>query len=115
MSQLISTNVIGGVTLHVRGADAANDFSASKDLAAVTAKVPRDARVRAFKGVVPFAAVRLAVAAPDAGVSWRWSPVAFLRGSARTAARHAAWTVVKGQHTPFFTEPGLRFAHRPPT
>ncbi len=106
------------LTLHLRGAAAAGDFSSTTDLATATAKVPAGRRAYvAFK-------VNCAVTQPYV---WLWLPKTpgvtwVMVDSSMTEGCRAyggdggkGWNVVKGQQYAFFTEPALRFAtdHRP--
>ena len=106
------------LTLHVRGADAAGDFAAAKDLAAVTAKVPAKRRAYvAFKVDCPVTQPYLWLWLPRTpGVSWALVASSMSEGCrAYGGGDTRPWTVVKGQQYAFFTEPELRFAtdHRP--
>ena len=101
------------LTLHLRGSDQEGDYSAAKDLATATAKVP--AGKRAY---VTFT-VDCAVTPP---FLWMWLPktpgvtwvmvASCMTGGSRAygGGDNRPWTVVKGQQYAFFTEPALRFA-----
>ncbi len=98
-------------TLHLRGAAAAGDFSATGDVATATATVPAGRRLYvAFKldcaVTQPYLWVWLP---PTPGVTWELMEGA-LPGPCRAYGGDAAraWTVVKGQQYAFFVEPPLR-------
>jgi len=97
------------VTLHLCGADAAGDFTATQDLAAATAKVPAGKRAYvAFKINCDVTQPFLWLWLPKTpGLSWALVASSMPEGC---RAYGTAWTVVKGQQYAFFTEPVLRFA-----
>jgi len=101
------------LTLHLRGADQAGDFSATKDLATATAKVPAGKRAYvAFKVDCAVTQPFLWVWLPKApGVTWALVASSMPEGSrAYGGGGGRPWTAVKGQQYAFFTEPSLRFA-----
>jgi hypothetical protein len=111
---LISSNAVPTpVTLHVRGADTAGDYSSTKDVAAVTATVPANTRAYVpFKVDTPLAQPYVWVWLPRTpGVTWALVANIMPEGSrAYGGGENRPWTVVKGQQYALFTEPSLRFA-----
>lgn len=106
------------VTLHVRGADAAGDFSSQEDLATATATVPAGRET-----FVKFA-VNATVDAPmvwvwlpkTEGIGWRMmtsGPYQACRAYGGGSSK--PWTVVDGQYYAFSTDPPLEYPmdHRP--
>jgi hypothetical protein len=111
---LISTNPQPvDVKLHVRGADAACDFSSAEDLAVVTAAVPAKKRAYVpFKADIPLTQPYVWLWLPrTSGVTWALVASSMTEGCrAYGGGGGRPWTVVKGQQYAFFTEPSLRFA-----
>lgn len=109
LCMLTEGNAPAEVTLHVREADAPDDYSSMKDLAVVKATVPPGNRSFVTFEVncslsKPYAWVWLE-SAP--GVRW----VLSASGSPGASRAHGRpWTVVSGQQYAFYTVPELRYA-----
>ena len=106
------------LTLHLRGADAAGDFSATGDVAKASAKVPAGKRAYvAFKVDCALTQPYVWLWLPKTpGVTWIMVASSMTEGCrAYGGGDSRTWSVVKGQQYAFFTEPALRFAtdHRP--
>jgi len=106
------------VTLHLRGASAFGDFSATNDLATVTAKLaPGGRKYVAFRVDCAVEQPYVWVMLPRTpGVSWFLMERRFAdSGRAYGGDGKRAWTVVKNQQYAFYTDPGPRFPtdHRP--
>jgi len=100
------------VTLHVRGAKEAGDFSAADDVAAATAKVPAGRRAYvSFKVDCVLAQPYVWLWLPKTpGVSWALVDSSMPEGCrAYGGDKGRPWTVVKGQQYAFYTEPALHF------
>ena len=106
------------LTLHLRGADTAGDFSATKDVATATAKVPAGKRAYVtFKVDCALTQPYVWLWLPKTpGVTWIMVASSMPEGCrAYGGGDNRPWSVVKGQQYAFFTEPALRFVtdHRP--
>lgn len=100
------------LTLRLRSSDAAGDFSATKDLATATAKLPGRGRAYvAFKVDCPVTQPYIWLWLPKTpGVSWALVDSSMTEGCrAYGGGGTRPWTVVNGQQYAFFTEPALSF------
>ncbi|MFO7975965.1 MAG: FAD-dependent oxidoreductase [Candidatus Hydrogenedentota bacterium] len=96
------------ITLHLRGADTAQDFGSRENLATAKATAPPNAETWVAFSLdaemhTPFAWIWLA---PAEGVSWRLMSKAPL-GTCRAYGGDARWTVLPGQHYAFYTDPPI--------
>jgi hypothetical protein len=106
------------LTLHLRGAQTAGDFSATQDVATATAKAPAGRRAYVtFKVDCALTQPYVWLWLPKTpGVTWIMVASSMDEGCrAYGGDGKKPWSVVKGQQYAFFTEPALRFAtdHRP--
>jgi hypothetical protein len=100
------------LTLHVRGAKAAGDFSSETDLATATAMVPAGRRAYvSFKLDCPLTDPYVWLWLPKTpGVSWVQMEGAMPEGCrAYGGGKGKPWTVVKGHQYAFYAEPALKF------
>jgi hypothetical protein len=101
------------LTLHLRGAQTAGDFSATQDVATATAKAPAGRRAYVtFKVDCALTQPYVWLWLPKTpGVTWIMVASSMDEGCrAYGGSDSRPWSVVKGQQYAFFTEPALRFA-----
>jgi len=101
------------VTVRVRGAQTAGDFTSEKDLATATAQVPAGKRAYVtFKLDCPLTDPYVWLWVPKTpGVSWVLMEGAMQEGCRAYGGEGCKpWTVVKGHQYAFYADPPLRFA-----